>query len=193
MRQSREGFHPRTPDRREGRSAQASPRALAAGFGSRPIAHRLPRPRSWSSDESVYGCCSGAPTRHEPKTRRTSPLPLARANAGSRTIVLGLRPDNLIVQRNRVRRRGFRLETFYENKRIVVAFDVERVRAMSEDGDLAGLRCLDPDRRCGRPYVTEKWTDEHVGGAGRLKVPRIHDLARGWRKDDACEDLTFKG
>ena len=115
--------------------------------------------------------------------RRGGPSRFAvtRSDARRRSLLVGARPDDNVVEHELVRRRGSRLEPFDYEERVVMPLDVEGARAVPEHADLARLRRLDPDRRRLGSDVAEKRPDEQVGDPGGPRSPLVCDLFRNTR------------
>ena len=114
--------------------------------------------------------------RHEPKTRRTlgSPLRVRMQGGGRSSSARG--QTTYLVEPDFVGRRRSRLEAFDDDERVVVPFDVEGARAMSEHADLARLCRLDPDRRRLGPYVSGE-VDRRGGRRKRKARGPVHSYS----------------
>ena len=158
----------RRPGRRAatGRPATASCRPEAGV--STPTARRLRTRPGLSAGELVNGGRCGAPTRQEPKTSRDcrSPSRVWIAGAGRPSSGGQTRAPSSVhdVGRGRAGR-----EALDQDERVVVAFHLERRRAMAEHLDLGGA-C--PSRP--RP---SRWSCPCTEAAGREPVRAI-DLSQ---------------
>ena len=85
-----------------------------------------------------------------------------RADQARRELRVGGRPDAASVERHLVRRRRARLEPVHDDEPVVVAADVEGVRAGAEDLDLARRIGLDPDDGVAQACVPQQRPDHEL-------------------------------
>jgi len=103
---------------------------------------------------------------------------LPRPNHRRRSFIVR-RPSETSVEPDLVRSHRLGFEAFQDDERVVMAFDVKRLRCVAQHSHLAGVGRLEPYRRALGSDIPEHRTDDdsglHVIVGGRLVHFRIRD------------------